>query len=303
MKSEKEKIFENHIVKYLTDIHEFTLLTNTDCTDKEFHFVFSILLSFIKETQLSKYQKLKENYGADTDREIINALKTDLQRKPLWVIIRNSLMVRGISFDLYYPKPRSSNSKTSYDNYSKNIFSVKPQYHFSNDTSQSIDIVLFLNGLPIITIELKHEDENQNVYDAVEQYTARKQDNKIFTLPFLHVAADTSEIKIATNPYAENNFIPFNEGLINKAETEGEYPIEFLYKNVLSKDWILEYLSFFLLYIPSNQKITEDGITLIQPEKTIFPRYHQLRSNRKLADDISEHYEKEKHLGKPPKFR
>lgn len=298
MKSEKEKIFENHIVKYLVDIHGFTLLSTSDCTDKEYHFIFSNLLSFIKNTQLSKYQKLKENYGADTDREILNALKTDLQRKPLWVIIRNSLMIRGISFDLYYPKPRSSNSKSSFENYSKNTFSVKPQYHFSTDTTQSIDIVLFLNGLPIVTIELKHEDENQNVYDAVDQFTARKQENKIFALPFLHIAADTSEVKIATNPHAESNFIPFNEGLINKAENEGEYPIEFLYKNVLSKDWILEYLSFFLLYIKADERVTEDGLKIFDPARTIFPRYHQLRSNRKLADDISEHFENENQLGK-----
>lgn len=299
MKSDKEKIFENHVTAYLTDEnkHGYIALSNNDCTDTDFHFIEAHLLRFIKDTQLPKYEKLQENYGTDADREILEALKTELQRKLLWVIIRNSLPVRGISFDLYYPKPRSSNSQTSFDNYSKNIFSVKQQYHFSSDTSQSIDLVLFLNGLPIITIELKHEDEGQNVYDAIEQYNLRPQENQIFTLPFLHIAADTSEVKIATNPFTEYNFIPFNQGLTNKEETQGEYPIEFLYKYVLSKDWVLEYISFFLLYIPASQKITEDGIQLIEPERTIFPRFHQLRSNHKLAQKISEHFEAEKILG------
>jgi len=297
MKSDKEKIFENHIAAYLTDKHLYTSLSAADCTDTDFHFIASHLLDFIKDTQLAKYEKLQENYGADADREILQALKTELQRKPLWVIIRNSLPVRGIAFDLYYPKPRSSNSQTSYDNYSKNKFSVKQQYHFSSDTSQSIDLVLFLNGLPIITIELKHEDEGQNVYDAVEQYNIRPQENQIFTLPFLHIAADTSEVKIATNPFSEHNFIPFNQGLTNKEENEDEYPIEFLYKDVLSKDWVLEYISFFLLYIPANQKITDDGILLVEPERTIFPRFHQLRSNHKLAQSISTHFETENTLG------
>jgi len=297
MKSEKEKIFENHIAAYLTDRHHYQSLSAADCTDSDFHFVAAHLLAFIKETQLSKYEKLQENYGTDAEREIFEALKTELQRKPLWVIIRNSLPVRGISFDLFYPKPRSSNSQTSFDNYTKNIFSLKQQYHFSNDSQKSIDLVLFLNGLPIITIELKHEDEGQNVYDAVEQYNIRPQESQIFSLPFLHIAADTSEVKIATNPFTEYNFIPFNQGLTNKEETQGEYPIEFLYKNVLSKDWVLEYISFFLLYIPASQKITEDGIQLIEPERTIFPRYHQLRSNHILAQRISEHYETEKSLG------
>ncbi len=297
MKSEKEKIFENHIAAYLINKHSYKTLSATDCTDMDFHFVAAHLLTFIIETQISKYEKLQKNYGIDADREIFEALKTELHRKPLWVIIRNSLLVRGISFDLYYPKPRSSNSQTSYDNYTKNIFSLKQQYHFSNDTQKSIDLVLFLNGLPVITIELKHEDEGQNVYDAVAQYNIRPQESQIFSLPFLHIAADTSEVKIATNPFTEYNFIPFNKGLTNKEETQGEYPIEFLYKNVLSKDWVLEYISFFLLYIPASQKITEDGIQLIEPERTIFPRYHQLRSNHILAQKISKHYENEKSLG------
>ena len=297
MKSEKEKIFENHIAAYLTDKHGYQSLSAADCTDMDFHFIATHLLAFVKETQLGKYEKLQENYGTDADREIFEALKTELQRKPLWVIIRNSLPVRGISFDLYYPKPRSSNSQTSFANYTKNIFSLKQQYHFSNDTQKSIDLVLFLNGLPSITIELKHEEEGQNVYDAVEQYNIRPQECQIFSLPFLHIAADTSEVKIATNPFAEHNFIPFNQGLTNKEETQGEYPIEFLYKNVLSKDWVLEFISFFLLYIPANQKITEDGIQLIEPERTMFPRYHQLRSNHKLAQRIAEHFETENFLG------
>lgn len=297
MKSEKEKIFEDHIVSFLVREHKYLLLAASDCADKEFHFIASQLLEFIFVTQKSKYDKLKENYGSDSDREIFEALKTELQRKPLWVIIRNNLLVRGIPFDLYAPKPRSSNSQISFDNYNKNILSVKPQYHF-NDSKESIDIVLFLNGLPVITIELKHEDEGQNIYDAVEQYIMRPQENRIFTLPFLHIASDTSEVKIATNPFAEHNFLPFNQGLKNEADTQGEYPVEFLYKNVLSKDWVLEYLSFFLLYIPASQKITEEGIQLIEPERTIFPRYHQLRSNHKLAGNISFHFDSEKTLGK-----
>jgi type I restriction enzyme R subunit len=297
MISDKEKIFENHVAAYLTDRHGYQPLSAADCTDREFHFIAAHLLAFITATQPAKYDKLKENYGNDADHEIFKALKTELQRKPLWVIIRNSLPVRGITFDLYYPKPRSSNSQTSWDNYSKNIFSVKQQYHFSNDAQKSIDMVLFLNGLPVVTLELKHEDEGQNVYDAVDQYNSRPQENRIFSLPFLHIAADTSEVKIATNPFLENNFMPFNEGLTNKEENEGEYPIEFLYKNVLSKDWVLEYLSFFLIYIPADKKITDDGIILIEPERTLFPRYHQLRSNHKLAEDISGYFDAEKSLG------
>ncbi len=300
MKSDKEKIFENHIAGYLTDEqkHNYQKLTAVDCTDTEYHLINSHLLSFIALTQSTKYTNLKENYGADADREIVKALKEEIQHKPLWVIIRNGLDVRGIQFDLYYPKPRSGISERSLDLYRKNIFSLKQQYHFCADTQKSIDIVLFLNGLPVITLEVKHEDEGQNIYDAIEQYVKRPADNLIFSLPFLHIAADTSEVRIATNPFAEYNFIPFNEGLTNSTENKGEYPVEYLYKHVLSKDWVLEYLSFFLLYVPENIEITDEGFKVINPERTIFPRYHQLRSNHKLARDITNHYDEVKSLGK-----
>ena len=101
MKSDKEKIFENHIASYLTYKHHYTSLSAADCTDTDFHFIASHLLDFIKDTQLAKYEKLQENYGADADREILEALRRELERKPRWVIIRSNLRVRGIAVDLY----------------------------------------------------------------------------------------------------------------------------------------------------------------------------------------------------------
>ncbi len=295
----KEKIFENHIAAYLTGKHGYGALTSAECSKNEFPIIESHLLRFLRETQPEKYETLRETYRMGTDREITESLKKELERKPLWVIIRNGLLVRNVPFDLYYPKPRSSSGTTTAEKYRKNIFSVKQQYHFSSADSQSIDMVLFLNGFPVITIELKHEDEGQNVHDAVEQYTLRPQENQIFSLPFLHIAADTTEVKVATNPFSERHFVPFNAGLINKPDEEksGEYPIEFLYKDVLSKDWVLEYVNFFLVYIPSQQTITEEGMNLLAPERTLFPRFHQLRSNRKLAEHILTHIDKEKRLG------
>src|SRR3989304_8633591 len=105
-----------------------------------------------------------------------------------------------------------------------------------------------MNGLPIITMELKHE-KNQTVYDAVRQYAERDQNDGIFQLPFLHIAADTSDVMVATDPGSEANFRWHNTGLMNKAENQDEYPVEFLYRDVLSKEAILEALSFFLVYV------------------------------------------------------
>lgn len=301
MPSNKEKIFEDHIVSYLTDPkkHNFRLLFASDLPDKEFHLCLAQLIEFIIVTQKAKYDKLVENYGIDAVDEISKALRSELDKRPLWVIIRNGLPVRSINFDLYYPKPRSNFGQTALFNYEHNIFAVKPQYHFCSDDTKSIDIVIYLNGLPLVTLEVKHEDEGQNVYDAVEQYNIRPQDNRIFSLPFLHIAADTSEVQVATNPFAEINFQWFNQNLVNVADDkEHEYPIEYLYKKALSKDQLLEYLSFYLIFLPPDHKVTPDGITLIEPAKTIFPRYHQFRCNQKLADDLLDHFNSVQSLGK-----
>ena len=95
------------------------------------------------------------------------------------------------------------------------------------------DLVLFLNGLPIVVIELKHE-KNETVHDAVTQFNNRNHDDKIFSLPFLYVAMDTSEIKVATNPRLESHFRWYNAGLVNEPQNKGEYPVEFFYRDVLA---------------------------------------------------------------------
>jgi type I restriction enzyme, R subunit len=263
--------------------------------DRIYHFITKDILSFIKETQKEKYDDLVESYGSDTNDEIIKALKKETEHRPLWIILRNGFEVRKQSFDLFTPKPRSKLSKDQLFAYKKNIFRFKQQYHFDkNDNNKSIDLVLFLNGVPIITIELKHEDEGQNYNDAIEQYIKRNKRNNIFKLPFLHMAMDTSDVMVATNPSTEDNFQWFNSNLVNEAKTKGEYPVEYIYADALTKDKILEYLEFYLIYVPEVRKHT-----VVEKEAfTIFPRYHQLRSASKLANNLINHYDKHKKLGK-----
>jgi hypothetical protein len=130
--------------------------------------------------------------------------------------------------------------------------------------------VLFLNGLPIVLLELKHEAGAQgwNVHTAVSQYARRDHAQRIFQLPFLYIAADTSEVKVATDPRREENFRWFNTGLANQPMTPGEYPVEFLYREVLGKDRLLEALAFFLVHVPARE--AEEGKPA-RPAFSIFP--------------------------------
>ena len=207
------------------------------------------------------------------------------------MLLRHGLKVRGLEFRLYYPKPRSSES-AAVSKYGENRITFRPHFYFV-EANQEIDFVFFLNGLPIVALEVKHE-KNQTVHDAVAQFAARDHGRKIFQHPFLYLAADTSDVMAATDPCREQNFQWHNMGLTNTPQTEGEYPVEFLYREVLSRDQLLESLSFFLVRVP-RREAEEDKPE--RPAFTLFPRYHQSRTVRKVADHISAHFAAKGEIG------
>lgn len=291
-KRQPELTFQDHIAEFLIREHKYPVLEQTEITDTEYCIAEDHLWAFLNDTQKEAVEKLAEDYGTDARDEIFRALKEELRHTPLWLIIRNGLKVRGLEFKLYYPKPRSSESVAN-EFYAKNHITFRPHFYFG-ETNREIDFVFFVNGLPIITLELKHE-KNQNVHDAVAQYLKRDHSKRIFQLPFLHIAADTSDVKVATDPRQEQNFLWFNSGLTNEPITKGEYPVEFLYREVLSKDRILEALSFYLIHVPKREGA---GDRPEEPEFTIFPRYHQSRMIRKLGDDALGHFTKTDEIGR-----
>jgi len=287
MPSNKETLFQDHICNFLKSIHHYDELQKEELPDQSFHIIESHLIKFIKNTQSEQFAKLFESYQADSEQEIIKALKHAINLKPLWLIMREGLMVKGIRFELYKPKPRSNTSEVQTLNYQENIFCFKKEYYYNANTKERIDLVIWLNGLPIIVIELKHEDEGQNAEDAIfESFLKRDLNNQLYKLPFLYIAASNVEVKVATNPNSEKLFRWFNAQLVNEAETNGEYPVEHLYRFALCKENIVKYLEHFLVFVPAKQHIDEDGVIETTPSFTIFPRYHQLRASKHLAGDV-----------------
>lgn len=274
-----EMEFQNHIAEFLIREHKYGMLEQSDITDTEHFIVEDQLWAFVTATQAETVKRLTENYGTDARDEFFRSLHDELKRTPLWLLIRHGLAVRGLEFRLYYPKPRSSESIAT-KLYGENRITFRPHFYFG-DVNQEIDFVFFLNGLPIVALEVKHE-RNQNVHDAVTQFAQRDHSHKIFQHPFLYLAADTSDVMAATDPRSEENFRWHNTGLTNTPITEGEYPVEFLYRESLSKDHLLEALSFYLVYVP--KRAAEDDKPEI-PAHTLFPRYHQSRMIRKLTEN------------------
>lgn len=276
--------FQKHIADFLVREHGYGVLEQTEISDPDFAIAEDHLWAFLKDTQGTALKKLSDEYGTDARDEIFRALRSEIAHTPLWRLFRHGLRVRGLDFRLFYPAPRSSESVAT-TLYEKNRITLRPHFYFG-DKNTEIDLVLFLNGLPIVAVEFKHE-KNQTVHEAVAQYVARDHKHRIFSLPFLYFAADTADVMVATDPRKEQNFRWFNTGLTNTPATAGEYPIEFLYREVLSKDHLLEALSFFLVYAPKREA-KEDV-----PERaavTLFPRYHQSRMVRRVAADALSHF-------------
>ncbi len=291
-KKAPEITFQEHIADYLHREHRYIPLEQAEITDPEHVLAEDHLWAFLKATQKNILDKLTSDYNADARDQVFRALRHELRHTPLWMLLRHGLKVRGLEFRLFYPKPRSNESVAN-ARFGENRITFRPHYMFG-ETHQEIDFVLFLNGLPIVALEVKHE-KNQNVHDAVAQFVARDHSHRIFQYPFLYLAADTSDVMATTDPRREENFRWHNAGLTNRPQTAGEYPVEFLYREVLSKESLLEALSFFLVRVPKREA-EED-----RPAReafTIFPRYHQSRMVRGVSQDVLSHFMTTGHVGR-----
>ena len=297
MLSNKETLFQDHLCAFLSTEHKYETFEASRLTNAN-HIIEKDLIAFIKNTQENKYQELLENFGTDADREILKALELAILKKKLWLVMREGLTVKGTKVLLYAQKPRSSTNTTQAENYAKNTFTYKKEYYYNPNNQQRIDIAIWLNGLPIIVLELKHEDEGQDVNDAIfESFLKRDLQNPIYKNPFLYVALSNTEAKIATNPNSEKNFRWFNASLQNKAETKGEYPVEHVYRYALSPENICHYLEHYLVFVPAKQKEV-NGEWQTTSSFTIFPRYHQFRASKSLAEDVQQFAENKQILGK-----
>ena len=175
--------FQQHIADFLEREHGYERLGTSAAIDPAEGWMADVLWSFVADTQPQALATLSGQYGSAARDEFFRALREASRQMPLWMLLRNGLMVRGISFRLYYPRPRSAQSAAA-PHYDRNRLAFRPNFRFGA-RHEEIDLVLFLNGLPIVLLELKHEAGAQgwNVHDAVAQYARRDHAQRIFSCP------------------------------------------------------------------------------------------------------------------------
>lgn len=193
-----EKGLESHISQYLADVNQYLLrenksYDNVSCIDSE------LLFQFLEATQPKAVAKLKTYHKDLYEQKIIKRLNDQIQAKGVIEVLRKGITdgFTGTKLNLFYDKPVSAYNADANILFQANLFSVMRQVYFSPNDKKSLDMMIFINGIPVISFELKNELTKQNVQHAIKQYkVARDPNEELFRLGRLMVnfAVHTEEI-------------------------------------------------------------------------------------------------------------
>ena len=284
----KEKQFQIEIIKHLSST---TWIEGSNQKyDKELALYPDDLLSFIKNTQPQAYEKMAKREGDKVDDVLCKFVARELDKKGSLYYFRNDLKYIGSKFKLCQFKPELENKKLQ-EKYDSNILRVVEEIT-TNSSDKRIDLVLFLNGIPVATMELK-TDFTQNIQDAIIQYKQDRIPNGDSLLEFkkrclVHFAVSTDEVYMTTKLAGNKTFfLPFNKGKADGSAgnppNENGYATSYLWEEVLQKDSLLNIISRYI-HLEVKEKEDHTGRKYTS-ETMIFPRYHQLDVVKKLIAD------------------
>jgi len=254
------------------------------------------VIQFIAETQSKKWEALQQILGDRSEETLIHDLTKELSLKGSLHVLRHGFKSFGKAFKLAFFTPNSKLNQQAWEDYEKNVLTVTRQVHFSpKNPNLSLDVVLSLNGLPVVTLELKNHMTGQTIENAIHQYKFDRQPTdpifKFKERALVHFAVDTDAASMTTKLEGKDTFfLPFNQGYKDGSgnppleETGYDYRTSYLWESVLQKDSLLDILSRFMhLQVEEKQIVTKKGIIRKTKETMIFPRYHQLDAVRDLV--------------------
>jgi type I restriction enzyme R subunit len=300
-----EKGLEAHISQYLVDVHQYLLrenkaYNNVTCLDAD------ILFQFLQATQPKAVAKLKQYHKDLYEQKIIKRLNDQIQAKGIIEVLRKGITdgFTDTKLHLFYDRPVSAYNTDANALYQANLFSVMRQVYFSPNDKKSLDMMIFINGIPIISFELKNELTKQNVQYAINQYKNDRDPNEeLFRLGRLMVnfAVDTEEIWMCTQLKKEKSyFLPFNKGYNNGAGNPPKEGIktDYLWAAILSKNHLTDIIQNYCQLITEEKEYLDDKGKVItkKEKKLIFPRYHQLVAVRSLLADAQTNGSGQKYL-------
>lgn len=285
-----EKGFETLIVNWLVDQNGYQQGTNEDY-NKEYAIDETRLFRFLNDTQPKEMAKLGVNQSDQKKRQFLNRLSGEITRRGIIDVLRNGIKAYPADLILFYFTPTENNeqAKRLFD---QNIFSVTRQLRYAIDASKlALDLCLFINGLPVITIELKNHFTGQTTADAVEQYKKDRNPRELlfsFKRCIVHFAVDDQTVQFCTKLCGKASwFLPFNKGYHdgagNPPNPEG-IMTDYLWKDILTKTKLSRIIENYAQVV-----VEENPETRKKSVKQIWPRYHQLDCVEKLLADVKQY--------------
>lgn len=290
----KEKVLQEHLVGQLLTHEGYERRVALESYDRAQAMDKDLVLRFVKATQGDQWDKLAAQYGASAEDTFFTQLAKALKDRGLLDVLRKGIkIVPGIPFSLCYLRPASGLEPKRVEEYRANILSVMDEVEYSQKNGNRLDVVLFLNGLPIVTIEAKNLLTGSTFRHAEKQY---RQDRSPAGEPLLtfkrgalvHFAMDEDNVSMTTRlQNGKTRFLPFNRGRDGGAgnpDVEGEFRVAYLYRPgdwgeaIFSRAVLLDVIGQFM-HLEVNGKA----------ETMIFPRFQQLDAVRKLMAHAGAH--------------
>lgn len=292
-----ERNFEDDVERLMHEAGWITFESNIAAQadyDRKLALKVDSLVGFVKQTQPKEWAKIEKQYGAHAKERFLKRVTDELEphddRGGVIAVLRRGIkMAPGAHFRLCAFKPASDKNPEAVENYKANRFELVRQLRFGtlpDDANDSVDVALFLNGIPVVTMELKNNLSGQRTAHAVEQYKRDRSPKDLLFKPnrraVVHFALDSETVQMCTwLANGKSVFLPFDmgngkNGAGNPPNPNG-YRTQYLYSQVLAPDSLLDILQRFVRvdYDPDTHAM----------KRVIFPRYHQLDAVRKLVAD------------------
>lgn len=284
-----EQNFEEHIEEHL--LSSGYKRKRPEAYERNMCLIPEDVLDFVKTTQPKQYENLQKQYGSETDERLLYNLSNQIYKNGTLHILRKGFKDRGQKLRFAYFKPASGMNPEHERLYSKNQFSVIRQLKYSSRNENSIDMVLFLNGLPIVSMELKNSLTGQFVQEAVKQYKHDRDPREPFfqfKRVLVHFAVGNEKVFMATRLSGEKTrFLPFNRGTENPVNRNG-HKTAYLWEDILQPETLLDLINSYLCIQINSEKYydKQKGLSERRSEVLIFPRYHQLDCVRTVLNGV-----------------
>ncbi len=246
------------------------------------------VLTFVQSTQPKEWAKLVQQYGSEAKERFLKRLAKEIERRGTLDVLRKGVKDVGAKIRLAYFRPSSGLNPETQVLYQGNLFSVVRQLKYNPETERSLDLVIFLNGLPIFTAELKNPLTGQTVEHAMRQYRNDRDPKEplfAFDRCLVHFTVDPELVYFTTHLQGPNTgFFPFNRGRNGGAGNTPSwkgFATAYLWEQIWARDSVLNLIQHFIHIVEEEDE---------QGRKTgelsmIFPRYHQLDAVRRLIMD------------------